>query len=63
MLRKIEMPSCDGVKVTDWILEIEYFYSLGRPNDEAKLDLVPLCLHGALTKWYTCVMRRGGFRS
>ena len=63
MLKKVEMPFCDGSKVLDWIVDIEYFYNLGRYGDEAKLDLVPLCLRGALKKWYASVMRRGGFQS
>lgn len=63
MLKKVEMPMCDGSKISEWIADIEYFYTLGRYGDEAKLDLVPLCLQGALKKWYAWVMNRGGFRS
>lgn len=61
MLKKVEMPFCDGFKVLDWISDIEYFYNLERYSDEAKLDLVPSCLQGALKKRYAWVRRRGGF--
>ena len=60
MLKKVEMPCCDG---SDWIGDIKYFYALGRYSDEAKMDLVPLCLQGALKKWFGWVRRRGRFRS
>lgn len=62
MLKKVEMPVCDGTKVLDWIMDL-YFYNLGRYSDEAKLDLVPLCLQGAVKKWFAWVMRMGGFQS
>ena len=60
MLKKVEMPCCDG---SDWIGDIKYFYALGRYSDEAKMDLVPLCLQGALKKWFGWVRRWGRFRS
>ena len=63
MLKKVEMPFCDGSKISEWIVDIEYFYTLGRYRDDAKLDLVPLCLQGALKKWYAWVMRHGGFQN
>ena len=63
VLKKVEMPCCDGTGVSDWIGDIEYFYALGRYSDEAKMGLVPLCLQGALKKWFGWVRRRGGFRS
>lgn len=58
MLKKVEMPCCDGTGVSDWIGDIEYFYALGRYSDEAKMGL-----QGALKKWFGWVRRRGGFRS
>ena len=63
MLKKIEMLFCDGTRVSEWVVDVEYFYELGRYDEEARLDLVPLCLKGALKKWFAWVMRRGGFRS
>lgn len=50
MLKKVEMPCCDGSAISEWIADIEYFYGLGRYSDEAKMDLVPLCLQGAVKK-------------
>lgn len=61
MLKKIEMPVCDGTGISEWIVDVEYFFELGRYDEESHLDLVPLCLWGALKKWYAWVMRRGGF--
>lgn len=61
MLKKIEMPTCDGVGVAEWMVDVEYFFELGRYDEESRMDLVPLCLKGALKKWYSWVMRRGGF--
>lgn len=63
MLKKIEILFCDGTRVPEWMLDVEYFYELGRYDEESRLDLVPLCLRGALKKWYAWVMRRGGFRN
>ena len=63
MLKKSEMPLCVGTRVSEWLVDVEYFYELGRYDEEARLDLVPLCLKGALKKWFAWVMRRGGFQS
>ena len=63
MLKKIEMPSCDGSRVSEWMVDVEYFYELGRYDEDERLELVPLCLRGALKKWFAWVMRRGCFRS
>ena len=60
MLKKGEMPCCDGSGVLEWITDVEYFFTLGGYSEGAKLDLVPLCLQGALKKWYSWVKRRGG---
>ena len=63
MLKKLEMPFCDGSRISEWMVDVEYFYELGRYDEDSRLDLVPLCLKGALKKWYAWVMRRGGFQS
>lgn len=61
MLKKIEMSIFDGTGISEWMVDVEYFFELGRYDEESKMDLVPLCLRGALKKWYAWVMRRGGF--
>ena len=63
MLKKLEMPFCDGSRISEWMVDVEYFYELGRYDEDSRFDLVPLCLKGALKKWYALVMRRGGFQS
>ena len=63
MLKKSEMPLCVGTRVSEWLVDVEFLYELGRYDEEARLDLVPLCLKGALKKWFAWVMRRGGFQS
>lgn len=54
MLKKIEMPYCDGTRVSEWIVDVKYFYELGRYDEESR---------GDLKKWYAWVMCRGGFGS
>lgn len=61
MLRKVEMPACDGSRTYEWLVDIEHFFTLGRYSDEARLDLVPLCVRGAVKKWFSWVMKRDGF--
>lgn len=63
MLKKIKMPVCEGTGISEWIVDVEYFFGLGRYDEESRMDLVPLCLRGALKKWYAWVMKRGGFQS
>lgn len=62
MMKKIEMPCFDGSKAYVWIVDAEYFFHLGRYTDEEKLAVVPLCLQGAVKKWFAWVMKREGFR-
>lgn len=62
MLKKIEMPSCDGLRVTDWLVDIEHFFTVGRFHDTERLDLIPLCVEGRVKKWFVWVLRRDGFR-
>lgn len=61
MLRKVEMPSCDRSRTYEWLVDIKHFFTLGLYSDEARLDLVPLCVRGAVKKWLSWVMKRDGF--
>ncbi|XP_013639368.1 PREDICTED: uncharacterized protein LOC106344556 [Brassica oleracea var. oleracea] len=63
MLKKIEMPSCDGSKISDWLVDIEHFFVVGRFHDHERLDLIPLCIKGRVKKWFAWALRRGGFRN
>lgn len=61
MLKKIEMPSFDGSRTYEWLVDVEHFFMLGRYCDVAKLDVIPLCLQGAAKKWFAWVLKRDGF--
>lgn len=63
MLKKIEMPCCDGSNTTDWLVDIEHFFDIGRFREEEKLDLITLCNKGKVKKWFAWFRRLGGFRS
>lgn len=58
MVRRVEMPSFDGSRSYEWIVDVEYFFNLGRYSEEAKMDMVPLCLQWPVKKWFAWVMRR-----
>ncbi|KAL0877946.1 hypothetical protein Bca101_027652 [Brassica carinata] len=58
----VELPMFDGVNPKSWIVDVEYFYTMGRYSDEAKLDLVSLCLQGAARQWFYWVRRRTKFK-
>lgn len=61
MIHKLEIPSFDGSRSYEWILDVEYSFDLGGYSEEDKMDLVPLCLQGPVKKWFAWVRRRGGF--
>lgn len=63
MLKKVKMPSCDGENISDWLVDIEHFFTIGHFRDEERLDLIPLCIDGRVNKWFAWVLRREGFRN
>lgn len=63
MLKKIEMSSCDGTNTSDWLVDVEHFFDIGRFYEEEKLNLVPLYLEGRVKKWFAWLRRRGDFRN
>ncbi|CAA7030593.1 unnamed protein product [Microthlaspi erraticum] len=49
---QIDMPVFDGRLPYGWIARVERFFRLGQYAEEEKLELVCLCLDGAVLNWF-----------
>ena len=62
MIKKIEMPRFNGTDATDWIVEVEHFFEVGRFRDSERLDLIAFAVEDKAKKWFAWVRKREGFR-
>lgn len=61
LLKKIELPVCDGSRPFNWIARVERYFRLGNYHGEDRLQLVSMSLDGPALNWYNGEMETDPF--
>lgn len=63
LLKKIELPSFDGVMPYGWIRNVERYFRAAEYSEQEKLELVALSLTGEVLDWYLWNQKRRDSRA